>query len=102
MSTEVPCTNVRRGGQDELVVGSLILAEFDPELLLHLAEMLGNPLALLVAKAHLSKGFCRAAHDAQALLKHADLRKWSRTVDDAVVAAVVSKCTQLPRLSGGI
>jgi len=79
---------------------SLILAgaQFPSDLLLHLAETVGNPLELLVSKAHLSKAFCRAARDAQGLLKHAKLRKWKETVDDAVLAALVSKCTQLTRL----
>ena len=51
-----PCTDV--DGQDILVDGSLILAGFPSELLVQLAESLGNPLALLVSKAHL-KGLLR-------------------------------------------
>ena len=65
-----PCTDVVR--QDTLVDGSLILAE---ALLVFLAETLGNPLVLLVAKAHLSKAFREAARNALALLKCADLRE---------------------------
>ena len=78
---------------------ALILAGFPSELLVHLAETLGNPLALLVSKAHLSKAFREAARAAQATLRHADLCKWARTVDDAVVGAVVSKCSQLSSLN---
>ena len=85
--------------QETPVDGSLILAEFPSELLVILAETLGNPLALLVSKAHLSKAFREAARDALGLLKHACLHEWKRTVDDAVVAAVVSYCTQLTSLS---
>ena len=92
-----PCTDV--DGQDILVDGSLILAGFPSELLVQLAESLGNPLALLVSKAHLSKAFCEAARDAQDDLTHIDLGKWAWRVDDAVVAAVVSKCSQLTSLS---
>ena len=51
----VPCTDVETDRQENRVDGSLILAEFPSELLVHLAETLGNPLALLVSKAHLSK-----------------------------------------------
>ena len=57
---EEPGTDVETDRQD-LVDGSLILAQFPSELLLQLAESLGNPLALLVSKAHLSKAFCEAA-----------------------------------------
>ena len=67
----------------------LKLAGLPGEILVQLAETLGNPLALLVSKAHLSKAFCEAARNAQGLLKQADLRWWARTVDDAVVAAGV-------------
>ena len=90
-----PCTDIETDRQEGLVDGSLMLAGFPSELLVILAEKLGNPLALLVSKAHLSKAFCEAARDAQGLLRHIDLRGWQRTVDDAVVAAVVSKCSQL-------
>ena len=95
----VPCTDVETDRQENRVDGSLILKEFPSELLVILAVTLGNPLALLVSKAHLSKAFCEAARAAQATLKHADLREWARTVDDAVVAAVVSKCSQLSSLN---
>ena len=78
-----------------LVDLGLKLAELPDELLLQLAETHGNPLALLVSKAHLSKTFLKAAQNAQGLLKHVDLREWAQTVDDAVVAAVASKCSQL-------
>ena len=87
--------DVGRVRRESFVDVGLLLAEFPSELLVILAETHGNPLALLVSKAHLSKGFCRAARNAQGLLRHIDLRGWQRTVDDAVVAAVVSKCSQL-------
>ena len=41
-----PGTNVEHGRQEDRVDVSLILSKFDPELLVHLAETLGNPLAL--------------------------------------------------------
>ena len=88
-----PGTNLVDG--DELDIG-LKLAGLPGEILVQLAETLGNPLALLVSKAHLSKAFREAARDALGLLKHACLHKWLTIdwmVDDAVVAAVVSKCT---------
>ena len=94
-----PGTAVGGVGEEDAVDGSVILANFPVELLVILAETLGNPLALLVSKAHLSKAFRAAAGAAQATLEHADLREWSRTVDDAAVAAVVSKCTQLSTLN---
>ena len=85
---------------ETLVDVSLILKErFSSALLLHLTETIGNPLALLFSKAHLSKAFCEAARAAQGLLKCANLREWTGTIDDAVVAAVVSKCTQLTSLN---
>ena len=87
------------GRPEDLVDGSLLLAEFDPELLVVLAETLGNPLALLISKAHLSKAFRKAARNAQGLLKQAELHKWSGAVDDAAVVAVVSKCSQLTALN---
>ena len=90
-----PGTDAKTVCQDARIDGSLILAEFPSELLVVLAEALGNPLALLVSKAHLSKAFRDAARAAQASLKHADLCEWARTADDSVVTAVVSKCTQL-------
>ena len=86
--------------QETPVDGPLTLAQFPSELLVMLAEMLGNPLALLVSKAHLSKAFREAAGNAQAILTHADLRTWSGTVDDACVAAVVSKSTLALNLGG--
>ena len=85
--------------QETPVDGSLILAGFPSELLVLLAETLGNPLALLVSKAHLSKAFCEAARKAQATLTHADFNTWSGTVDDAFVAAVVRKSILLLTLS---
>ena len=85
--------------QETLVDGSLILVGFPSELLVQLVESLGNPLALLVSKAHLSKAFCEAARAAQATLAHADIHKWARTVDDAFVAALVLNCSQLASLS---
>ena len=85
--------------QETPVDGSLTLARFPPELLVLLAEALGNPLVLLVSKAHLSKAFCEAAGIAQATLTHADLHTWPGTVDDAFVAAVVSKYILLLTLS---
>jgi hypothetical protein len=69
-----PGTDAETDFHDARIDGSLILAEFPSELLLVLAEALGNPLALLVSKAHLSKAFSEAARAAQASLKHADLR----------------------------
>ena len=85
-------------GQDARVDGSLILADFPSELLVILAETIGNPLGLLVSKAHLSTSFHEAACAALAILESVDLSKWSRTVDDAAVAAVASKCPQLSSL----
>ena len=88
--------------QENLVDVSLILKErFSSALLLHLTETIGNPLALLFSKAHLSKAFCEAAHAAQGGLKHVDFRKWARTVDDTVVISVASKCAQLSSLNLG-
>ena len=83
------------GHQEDPVDASLILAKFDPELLVLLAETLGNPLVLLISNAHLSKAFCEAARNAQGLFKHAELRL---RADDAAVASVVSKCPQLSSL----
>ena len=81
------------------VDGSLILARFPSELLLHLAEECGNPLALLISKAHLSKAFSAAARAALAILTHIDLRECVWTADDAAVAGVVSNCSQLSSLN---
>ena len=83
------------GHPEDPVDASLILAKFDPELLVLLAETLGNPLVLLISNAHLSKAFCEAARNAQGLFKHAELRL---RADDAAVASVVSKCPQLSSL----
>ena len=89
-----PCAD-----SEQVLDGSLALARFDPELLLHLAETVGNPLLLLVSKAHLSKAFRDAARDAQGLLKHIDLREWRETIDDAVVTEVVSRSPLLSTLN---
>ena len=98
-NTPEPCTEAEHVSEDGLVDVGLKLAGFPSDLLVLLAETLGNPLALLVSKAHLSKAFCKAARDAQGLIIHVDLREWKRTVDDAAVAAVVSKCSQLSSLT---
>ena len=66
-----PGTAVGGVGEEDAVDGSVILANFPVELLVILAETLGNPLALLVSKAHLNKAF-RAA--ACALLKRPSRR----------------------------
>ena len=92
-----PGTDVGCDGE-EVDIG-LKLAGLPGEILVQLAETLGNPLALLVSKAHLSKAFCEAARNAQGLLSQADLLRWVWRVDDAVVAAVVAKCTQLSSLN---
>ena len=63
----------------------LKLADLPSDILAILAEMLGNPLALLVSKAHLSKAFCEAARAAQATLTHIDLGK-------VVVSFSVKQC----------
>ena len=94
-----PCTDVGQDGDGEPADIGLKLAGLPSELLVRLAETDGNPLALLISKAHLSKAFCKAARDAQGLIIHVDLREWQRTVDDAAVAAVVSKCSQLSSLT---
>ena len=95
-----PGTDVETDHQDSRLDASLILADFPSELLLRLAEEFGNPLALLVSKAHLSKAFRAAARAALAILTHANLYEWARTVDDAAVAAVVSKSLSSLDLSG--
>jgi len=51
-----PRTDAKRVRQEGLVDVGLPLAEFPSDLLVLLAETLGNPLALLVSKAHLSRG----------------------------------------------
>ena len=93
-----PCTAAASKDVPPLDLG-LKLAGLPSELLVILAVTLENPLALLVSKAHLSKAFCEAARDAQEYLTHIDLRKWAWRVDDAVVGAVVSKCTELTYLN---
>ena len=75
----------------------LIRAEFPSELLVQLAETLGNPLALLVSKAHLSKAFCKAARAAQATLTTLNLA-YCYKITDAAVVAVASECKQLTTL----
>ena len=72
----------------------LMHADFPCELLVILAEKLGNPLALLVSKAHLSKDFCKAARAAQATLTTVNLHGRST----AAVEAVTSGCPQLTSL----
>ena len=94
-----PGTAVGGFGEDARVDVSLILAEFPLDILLVLAETLGNPLGLLVSKAHLSKSFRAAARTALAILERADLSDWYLTVDDAAVAAVASGCPQLSSLN---
>ena len=94
------CTAVGGFGEGARVDGLLNLADLPGEILVIVAEMFRNPLALLVSKAHLSKSFRAAARDALAMLKRADFRAWSRTVDDAAVAAVVSTCLSSLDLSG--
>ena len=76
----------------------LKLADLPSEILAILAEMLGNPLALLVSRAHLSKAFCVAARTAQATLTTLNLAYYSKTTD-AVVVAVASACKQLTSLN---
>ena len=96
-----PGTDVETDCEETLADGSLLIAGLPREILVQLAETLGNPLVLLVSKAHLSKAFREAARAAQATLTHIDIRNWKWTVDDAVVAAVISKCTQLSSLNLG-
>ena len=84
------CTAVGGFGESSRVDGVLNLADLPGEILVIVAEMFGNPLALLVSKAHLSKSFRSATRVALAMLKRADFREWSRTVDDAAVKKVVS------------
>ena len=93
-----PGTAVGGLGKRARVHGSPILGEFPPDILVILAKTLGNPLGLLVSKAHLSTSFHEAACAALAILESVELSKWSRTVDDAAVAAVASKCPQLSSL----
>ena len=76
----------------------LKLADLPSEILAILAEMLGNPLALLVSKAHLSKAFCEAARAAQATLTTLNLTYCSK-ITDAALEAVASGCKQLTKLN---
>ena len=76
----------------------LKLADLPSEILAILAEMLGNPLALLVSKAHLSKAFCEAARAAQATLTTLNLTYCSK-ITDAALEAVGSGCPQLTSLN---
>ena len=92
-----PGTDAEADRQD-LVDGSLILAKFPSEILVQLAETLGNPLALLVSKAHLSKAFCEAARAARATLTHIDLGSGNSINCDAAVMAMASGCPQLTTL----
>ena len=78
----------------------LKLEDFPSELLVKVAETLGNPLALLVSKAHLSKAFCTAARTAQATLTTLNLACYSK-ITDAAVVAVASGCKQLTTLNLG-
>ena len=98
------CTAVGGFGENVRVDGVLNLADLPGEILGDIlniaAEMFGNPLALLVSMAHLSTSFRAAARVALAMLKRADFHEWSRTVDDAAVAAVISKSLSSLDLSG--
>ena len=77
-----------------------ILAAFPAELLFHLAELLGNPLKLIVTRMPLlSKSCCEAARHAQRLLTCVDLHEGWQSTEDAVVAAMASRCTQLTSLN---
>ena len=78
----------------------LKLADLPSDILAILAEMLGNPLALLVSKAHLSKAFCEAARAAQATLTTLNLTYCSK-ITDAALEAVASGCPQLTSLNLG-
>lgn len=94
-----PGADVETDRQENCGDGSSILVKLPPELLVMVAEKLGNPLSLLVSKAHLNKAFLEAARDAQGTLKHVDLSSIpSWFVDDAVVGAVVSTCSHLSLL----
>ena len=94
----VACTDAGHVGEEGPIDLGLKLAEFPSDLLVMLAQTLGNPLALLVAKAHLSKAFCEAARAAQGLLTQVDLSKW-RLVTDETVKVVASRCKQLTTLN---
>ena len=90
-----PGADIGGGSQEDL----LDICQREPGLLLLLAESLGNPLELLFLKAHVSKAFCEATGAALKDLKSVELSQWRETVDDAVVIAVASKCTNLTALS---
>ena len=96
------CTAVGGFGANVRVDGVLNLADLPGEILGEIlsiaAKMFGNPLALLASMAHLSTSFRAAARVALAMLKRADFREWSRTVDDAAVKKVVSKCPNISTL----
>ena len=85
------------------VDGSLILARFPSELLLHLAEEFGNPLALLVSRAHLSKAFRTAARAALAILTHIDLGTTDGSIPgicaDTAGSRVLIAAGQVPMLA---
>ena len=92
-----PVAGVETGRRESPVDGSLILAEAQ---VTERAKALGNLLALLVSKAHLSKAFCKAARAAQATLTTLNLAHCSKITDVAVVA-VASACKQLTSLNLG-
>jgi hypothetical protein len=89
---------VVRSHQEDPVNIGVGIAELPSELLVQLWQC-RQPLEVICAMAHLSKAFCEVARTAQGLLEQADFRKWRRTVDDAAVAGVVSKCPRLSSLS---
>ena len=89
-----PGADVGGDSQEDL----LDICQREPGLLLLLAESLGNPLELLFSKAHVSKAFCKATLAALKGLKSVALWLWKRFIDDAVVAALASKCTNLTSL----
>ena len=93
----VACTDAGDVSEEGPIDLGLKLAAFPSDLLILLAQTLGNPLELLVAKAHLSKAFCEAARAAQGLLTQVDLSKW-HLVTDETVKAVASRCKQLATL----
>ena len=79
-------------------IALLDMCQREPGILVLLAETLGNPLELLVSKAHLSKAFREAAHAALRHLKDIDFRQSRGAVDEAAVAAVAARCTNLTSL----
>eukprot|EP00966_Prymnesium_polylepis_P209413 4851062-Prymnesium_polylepis.1 len=75
------------------------LTALDRDSLVHLAEAFGNPLVLLVsAMPRLSQQHCAAARDAKAVLVQCRMSDWSRSIDDAAVAALAASCPQLSSL----